>query len=308
MTDVAAGAATDTGGFREQNEDTVRTWDESAPHLDANGRLFALADGMGGHSRGEVASAEAIAMLFERYYAQGVTDVAEALKQAVRAANKRLYESGAAQGPDQMMGTTLVAGVIRGNVLTVANVGDSRAYIIRGGRAQQISRDHSLVAEQVQGGIITPEQARTSRNRNVITRALGHQPTVEPDIFDVPLLRGDGAVLASDGLYQVVSDQELAAMALQGSPAEAAGKLVGAAGARGTTDNASAVVVHYERSLALATPRPGHDLFDTAELPTREPAAARSGARVLVVAAIIVALLLVLAVVLVLSGLIILPL
>jgi protein phosphatase len=302
MTDVVAGAATDTGAVREQNEDAVAIWDEQSPHLETNGRLFALADGMGGHRRGEVASAEAVKILFERFYAEPVSDVALALKQALRQANDLLYQEGAANGLDQMMGTTLVAGVIRRNLLTVANVGDSRAYIVRGGRAQQVTRDHSVVAEQVQAGKLTAEEARTSRNRNVITRALGHQPRVEVDIFEVPLLPRDGVVLASDGLYHAVSDDELAALALEGTPAAAAAALVRLARERESGDNASAVVVHYERAATAALPVTGRDLFETAELPRREPVAARGPAPLLIAAAVLAALVVVAIVALALSG------
>jgi protein phosphatase len=302
MADVVAGVATDTGVVREQNEDAVATWPEQSPHLEANGLLFALADGMGGHIRGEFASAEALAILFDRFYREPVADVALALKQALRQANDRLYQEGAANGPDQMMGTTLVAGVIRRNLLTVANVGDSRGYLVRGGRLQQVTRDHSVVAEQVQAGTLTPEQARTSRNRNVITRALGHQARVEPDIFEVPLLARDGVLLASDGLYHAFSEEELARMALDGPPAEAAATLVRQARERESSDNASAVVVHYQRAEVAAVPATGRDLFDTAELPSREVAGAWRGPAPLLVAAAVIALLAVVLVVLLFSG------
>lgn len=303
MTDVVAGTATDTGVVREQNEDAVATWGEQSPHVASNGRLFALADGMGGHSRGEVASAEAVRVLFERFYQEPAADVALALKQAFRQANERIYQEGAANGPEQMMGTTLVAGVIRNNVLTIANVGDSRAYLLRGGGITQITRDHSVVAEQVKAGKLTAEQARTSRNRNVITRALGHQQRVEVDIFDVvPLLPRDGILLASDGLYHTFSEAELAELALADPPSEAAAALVRLARERESSDNASAVIVHYEREATAALPVAGRDLFDTAELPQREPVVARGPAPALIAAAIAAALIIVLIVVLLLSG------
>lgn len=301
MADVVAGSSSDTGVVREQNEDAVATWDERAPRLQTNGRLFALADGMGGHSRGEIASAEALRVLFDRFYAEPATDLALALKQGFRAANERLYAGGAANGVEQMMGTTLVAGIVRGNLLTVANVGDSRAYIVRAGKAQQVTRDHSVVAEQVQAGHLTPEEARTSRNRNVITRALGNQPRLDVDIFEVPLLPRDGIVLASDGLYHAVADDELAAMAQDDDPAVAAARLVSLARERASNDNASAVVVYYARASAVALAA-GHDLFDTAPLPRHEPAGVGGVVRYLIAAAVVIVLALVALVALVLSG------
>ena len=305
MADVAAGAKTDTGVVRDHNEDAVVISPNGAADVEGSGFLFALADGMGGHSHGEVASAEALRVLLERYYQEPVTDVALALKQAFRAANEHIYQQGAAQGSDQLMGTTLVAGVIRRSLLTIGNVGDSRAYLIRGGRAQQVSRDHSVVAEQVKAGLISADEARISRNRNVITRAVGHQPRVEVDIFDVPLLPEDTVLLVSDGLYQVVEDQEFAEMALAGTPTEAAEALVRVASERQSNDNASAVVVHFMRAAAGQTAAIGSDLFTTAELPTREMepvGGGRGAARWLVALGVIAALVVAVLIILVLTG------
>jgi protein phosphatase len=307
MTNVVAGAATDTGVVRSHNEDAVATWPES-PHLETNGRLFALADGMGGHSHGEIASAEALATVFERYYAEPVTDVALALKQAFREANERLYREGAARGEDQMMGTTLVAGVIRGNLLMVANVGDSRAYLFRGLQSQQLTRDHSIVAEQVAAGILSDEEAQRSTNRNVITRALGHQPRVDVDVFDVPLLPGDVILLASDGLYHAFTAQEMAELVRESDPAEAAARLVELASERQSTDNASAVVVQFAHAAALARAGRGSDLFDTDQLPVTAGAASRGRGRILIAGLVTLILVVVAALaILVAMGYLILP-
>ena len=315
MDDVAAGAATDTGVVRHHNEDAVAIWPDT-PHLETNGRLFALADGMGGHSRGEVASSMAVSILFERYYAEPVTDAALALKQAFRAANERLWQEGAANGEDQMMGTTLVAGVVRRNLLTVGNVGDSRAYLFRGSQVLKVTRDHSVVAEQVEAGLLSEEQARVSFNRNVITRALGQQPRLEVDIFDVPLLTGDFILLASDGLYTAVGEQELAQelaqLVREATPQEVAERLVQLASEHQSTDNASAVVVHFARAAALAPVAPGADLFDTTRLPTPTTtttagAATRGPARALIAGLVTVVLIIIALVVLVATGILVVP-
>ncbi|MBX6342964.1 MAG: serine/threonine-protein phosphatase, partial [Thermomicrobiaceae bacterium] len=165
---VAVGAATETGTVREENEDAVFVADPTGELVDTNGLLLALADGMGGYQRGEVAAKIAIETLRDDYYSSevGRTEVPARLKHAFRLANERIYENGSAGGEENMMGTTLVAAVIRGSDLTVANVGDSRAYLVRAKRATQITRDHSLVAEQVAAGAMTEQEARESQHRN----------------------------------------------------------------------------------------------------------------------------------------------
>src|SRR3954451_5020562 len=147
---LAVGARTDTGRVRANNQDAIGTWKdfpETIPFAE-HGYLLAVADGVGGNEQGEVASALAIETLFHSYYGGDTTEIPAALKRAVRLANEAVYERGLTQSEDRAMGTTIVAGVIRGATLTIGNVGDSRAYLARG-RAQMaaISKDHSLVAE-----------------------------------------------------------------------------------------------------------------------------------------------------------------
>jgi protein phosphatase len=141
------------------------------------------------------------------------------------------------------MGTTAVAAVVRGRELYVANVGDSRAYLLRNGKLTQVTRDHSFVQEQIEAGILTPEEARTHPQRNVVTRALGSKPDVQVDTFGGKLEPGDTLLLCTDGLSEHVEDETIAAMLSQYHPREAVPRLIALANQRGGSDNISALVV-----------------------------------------------------------------
>jgi len=160
---VTAYGLTDIGCKRSVNQDTLgNRVGQFATVRDQHGLLYAVADGMGGHAHGEVASAIAIDTIFARYYAADPTEgVQRALDSALRAANVAVYEAGRAAGGGPM-GTTLTAVVLRGRVVHVGNIGDSRTYLTRGGRIKQLSQDHSLVGEQLRRGLLTEEQARAS--------------------------------------------------------------------------------------------------------------------------------------------------
>lgn len=241
---LAIGAASEAGSVREQNEDAIFVADAATDMAQTNGVLLAVADGMGGYQRGEVAARIAIDVLRGEYYSSevGRTEIPDRLKRAFRSANEQIYEGGSANGEENMMGTTLVAAVIRGNDLIVANVGDSRAYLVRANRATQISRDHSLVAEQVAAGAMTAQEARESQHRNIITRALGHRQRVDVDIFEIRLLPDDRLVLSSDGMHDYVEESDMAAITVKSPPEKAAQELVNLALANQSNDNVSAVV------------------------------------------------------------------
>ncbi len=242
---VIVGAGTDTGSVREQNEDAVYVSDSATDAVDANGRLIAIADGMGGYQRGEVASRLALDTLQSEFYGSeiGPNDVPLRLKQAFRKANDLIFADGSAEGEQNMMGTTLVAAVIRGSDLTIANVGDSRAYLVRADRLTQVTRDHSLVAEQVAAGAMTEQEARESQHRNIITRALGHRQRVDVDIFEIRLLPDDRLVMTTDGLHDYVDDDEMISVPLSRHPEDAARELVHLALEHESNDNVTAVVV-----------------------------------------------------------------
>ena len=185
------------------------------------GALFIVADGMGGHAAGEVASEIAVDTVSNVYYQDDSDDVATSLLHAIKRANALIHQRAAENMLRSGMGTTCVAAVLRGNMAYVANVGDSRAYLVRGGQVKQVSQDHSWVAEQVRAGLLTEDQARTHAQRNVITRCLGTQPEVEIDVFpeQIEEQRCIGALL-HDGLSGLVSDDEIRRIVDQSAPQE----------------------------------------------------------------------------------------
>jgi serine/threonine protein phosphatase PrpC len=235
---------TDVGRRREHNEDNmayVIPKDEQV--MTKKGALFIVADGMGGHAAGEVASEIAVDTVSNVYYQDDSDDVAVSLLHAIRRANASIYQRAAENMLRTGMGTTCVAAVLRGNMAYIANVGDSRAYLLRGSQVKQISQDHSWVAEQVRAGLLTEDQARTHAQRNVITRCLGTQAEVDIDVFQEELNDGDSLVLCSDGLSGLISDEELRRIVDQYLPQESVYHLVERANLNGGPDNITAIVV-----------------------------------------------------------------
>lgn len=233
-------ADTDVGKTRDHNEDSFGVGEgEQAEQL---GDLLVVCDGMGGHAAGEVASKIGVDTILSTYYADSSEDRAHVLEQAFEQANEQIYARG--QGS---MGTTGVAALLLHDALHVANVGDSRAYLIRDGEIRQISRDHSFVGDQVAAGLITADQARSSPHRNVITRALGYQSGVTVDLFRWPLQIDDIIVLCSDGLHGLVSDAEIVRIAGEAAPEEAVHQLIDLANSRGGTDNITVAIAHVDQ-------------------------------------------------------------
>jgi PPM family protein phosphatase len=223
-------AATDVGRMRKNNEDSYLS---SKP-------VAAVADGMGGHSAGEVASAiaiEELAALGRRGPWANETDATDDLKQAILRANRRIREMAASDRKLNGMGTTLVA-------LHVANVGDSRGYLLRQGELSQVTVDHSLVQELVDDGRLSPEDAERHPQRSVITRALGIDPEVEFDLFTYKLQVGDRLLLCSDGLSDVVEPAQIRKVLLRVRSAQRATReLVTVANDQGGPDNITVIVV-----------------------------------------------------------------
>lgn len=238
-------ARSDVGLRREINQDSYGA--EDIPF----GCLLIVCDGMGGHAAGEVASRIGVDSIMHEVVDLSADDPEQALRQSFIIANERIYAEGRGT-----MGTTGVAAILGHNRAYVANVGDSRAYLVRDGQIVQISRDHSLVSDQVAAGLLTPEQARTSNVRNIITRALGHQVEVDVDTFRIPLRSGDTVLLSSDGLHGLIEDKEIAEIASILPPEEAARRLVDQANARGGVDNITVIIAQVDeldQSVAEAT-------------------------------------------------------
>ena len=242
--DVQARAATDIGLKRSMNEDHYGLWlPEERVVREQRGVLLVIADGMGGARAGEVASRTAVEKVLESYRgAQG--EPLEDLDAAMVAANHAVHGESLVHPELSGMGTTLTALVLRGSGVFLAHVGDSRAYLVRGGSTQQLTVDHSLVAQLVRAGHLTPEQARVDPRRNVVTRCVGVAPTVQADVAPLaePLRAGDTLLLTTDGLHGLVSDEELGAAASDPDLDAVCARLIALARQRGGPDNITAVV------------------------------------------------------------------
>ena len=254
-TQLVVGACTDVGSVRTRNEDSILFEPADSPDARDYGWLGIVCDGLGGHRSGNVASQLGVTTTREAFYglkhARASATPAERLRIAVEASNQRIAK--AAQDPEYAsMATTITAAVIRGSKLVVAQVGDSRGYLIRNSRIRQITHDHSLMDEMIRDGQLTVEEARTHPQRNVITRALGTRADVEVDVFEDTLHDADVVLLCSDGLYRVVEEGDFA-RALVAEPQAAAESLVALANERGGPDNVSVIIVRVSLSEDLDT-------------------------------------------------------
>ena len=228
--DISFGSRTDIGYVRDHNEDSLIIIPP----------LFAVADGMGGHEAGEIASEITVNTLAE--LAPSHLD-AEGLTAAVEAANYNVMKAPRQGIGRDGMGTTLTAAMLEGERLLIAQVGDSRAYLLHKGHLQQITRDHSLMADLIEAGQITPEEARVHPNRSVITRAIGSDIHMRPDIYELNVDAGDRILLCSDGLSSMISNNAIESIMRRQSDAQhCADELVTAALENGGADNVTVVV------------------------------------------------------------------
>lgn len=243
---ISIGARTDLGCVRENNEDKYEFFLPASPRtLAAKGLLLAVADGMGGHAAGQVASELALKTLIDEYYGNTHPDVEGTLRSSISEANTVVHNA-AGIGGREGMGCTLTVAVIRGREIFVAQVGDSRLYRLRGDRLEQITQDHSWVADQVRMGVMTEDEAELSPFRNIITRSIGTQSQVEADIYRLDAQEGDILMLCSDGLSGVVSSADIEATLRQMGPAEATQRLVGLALKGGGPDNVTVLTAKIE--------------------------------------------------------------
>ncbi len=246
---IASGGVTSVGRVRSNNEDSFRIVEEL--------NLFVLSDGMGGEAHGEIASALAVetvvkhcletqsdpAMTIFGDMPANWTEKTRRLSSAVHLANKSIFDSATAHPEQQGMGATLTAAWIDGSALSIAHVGDSRAYLLRSGTLQQLTSDHSLVAEQVRRGILTPAEAERSELQSVLLRALGAHPEIEVDAEEHMLFDRDVLVLCSDGLTRMVTEPEIAGtLQVEPDPTRAAQRLVDLANEQGGADNVTVLV------------------------------------------------------------------
>ena len=250
---IVSSGLSDVGRVRTNNEDSFRIVEELG--------LFILSDGMGGEAHGEVASAMAVEAIEKYCEAEkedsGVT-VLEAvpenwtsqtrrLRNAVRQANHQIFQSAQKNSEQRGMGATVTTAWLKDARLSIAHVGDSRAYLLRSGNLQQLTNDHSLVAEQVRRGLITPQQAEESEMQSVLLRALGAHPEVEVDVDEVEVFPRDVLLMCSDGLTRMVTEPEIAGtLQAETIPEAAAEKLISLANESGGVDNVTVIVVRFE--------------------------------------------------------------
>jgi PPM family protein phosphatase len=247
---LQSASLTDPGRVRDHNEDCI----ESRPDIG----LFVLADGMGGYNAGEVASGMATSLisdgLQETWGPRGLAGRGreetkalseQLIKDQVARANSAIFTTSQNNPECAGMGTTLVVTLFFDNFMTVAHIGDSRLYRLRGESMEQVTRDHSLLQEQLDSGLITPEEAKLSQNKNLVTRALGIDPSVEPEVHVYETQPDDTYLLCSDGLSDMVEDEEirLTLITLKSNPNLTVQQLVQAANDNGGRDNISAMLI-----------------------------------------------------------------
>lgn len=247
---------TDLGNVRTNNEDSAsffRIADQQI--LRDRGYLLIVADGMGGHLAGEVASKMAVDVISEEYYKPSNATIADALKKAFNKANKKIFDVAATHEQYRGMGTTATAVVILGTSIYFAHAGDSRAYLLKNKTVTRITEDHTYVQELVNQGNITAAEAETHPQRNILTNAMGTKPELRVDagIHPMPFEQNDRVLLCSDGLYDYLSDDEIAQAMAQQFIKDAAEYFIAEAKQRGGMDNITVVLAETENNVAENT-------------------------------------------------------
>jgi len=245
---ITCAGRTDVGIIRSGNEDNFLMVPDKG--------VFIVADGMGGHAAGEVASEMAVRVIAREVGSlQGLNDeqVAERMRLSIRAANGAIFERTLTEHDKRGMGTTVTALTLFQSRFLIGQVGDSRAYLLRDGKLTQVTKDHSYVQEQVDAGYLTPEQARTHPYSNVITRCVGANADVMPDVYVGSVKQSDLFLLASDGLTGMLEDPQLAEIMKNGlQPQEQVDQLIEEANRHGGLDNITAIMVRIDQVDAAA--------------------------------------------------------
>jgi protein phosphatase len=247
--DIVVAGLSHQGMVRKENQDSYGFIEpESEDILEERGRLFIVADGLGGHRGGRVASKMAVDLIGKIYFSSEKEPIYPALLHAVEIANRSIYEASNKHEELRGMATTCTALIIRDHNIFMTHVGDSRAYLVRNGAIKQVSTDHTLVEEMVHSGIINEDEAKSHPDSHILTRSLGILQAVEMDVLDPPIhfQRGDSILLCSDGLTVYVEDQEILKILNENAPDKACELLVETANERGGRDNITVEIVHYK--------------------------------------------------------------
>lgn len=261
---VEAHLMTDVGLKREKNEDScmLSVPDDEAT-LQNRGILLAVADGMGGASAGERASRMALNVIREEYYSAEGDSVPVMLRYAIEVANEKIFEEAEVNPLYSGMGTTVSAAVLHGGYVYIAQVGDSRVYLIRErGNIHQITLDHSLVAEQVRSGLLREEDARNHSLKNLITRAVGIKDTVRVDLYALKVVEHDTLLICSDGLSNIVTDDRISRALSNGNLRHGTESLIEQALNGGGPDNITALTVRITQPPPKTDLQPGAEVVD----------------------------------------------
>ncbi|MEP7285120.1 MAG: protein phosphatase 2C domain-containing protein [Chloroflexota bacterium] len=249
-------ALSHVGKVREDNQDAVRACKPDDTLNEICGQLYAIADGMGGYSHGGVASTLALETFFNTVHSTKPGQIPQAMRRGVQDANLSIYQE-AQRLNVHRMGTTLTAVSLMGNQLHIAHVGDSRAYLIRNGKATCLTNDHTTVGELVRMHVLSPDKVRTHAQRSSLERALGIGLFIQPDIATVPLKQGDILILCTDGVWAMIEDDEFAQMASAASSLDSLSQqLVDLAMDRDSDDNVSVLTVYAEQLAEAPTAAP----------------------------------------------------
>lgn len=232
---------TDVGVKRKVNQDTIYASDARVGKLP---NLYIVADGMGGELAGDYASAKCVEIIIDSITNSNELETVRILEQAIQTANNRIFTESHKDSSKTGMGTTLVLATVFDGHLYVANVGDSRLYVANGAMLKQVTKDHSVVAELVRTGELDKDDAKYDKRKNMITRAIGAEETITPDYFDVEISGNEHILLCSDGLTNMVEDQEIYEILTSEETIEnRANKLVERANANGGKDNVSVIII-----------------------------------------------------------------